>query len=30
VLVGLFVDRLVFGTAERAIRKRWGFAGSQA
>ena len=30
VLVGLFVDRLVFGTAERAIRKRWGLAGSQA
>src|SRR5437762_1889036 len=30
VLVGLFVDRLVFGTAERAIRKRWGLAGSHA
>ena len=30
IVVGLFVDRLVFGTAERAIRKRWGLAGSQA
>ena len=30
VLVGLVVDRLVFGTAERAIRRRWGLVGSQA
>jgi NitT/TauT family transport system permease protein len=30
VLVGLVVDRLVFGAAERAIRRRWGLVGSQA
>jgi NitT/TauT family transport system permease protein len=30
VLVGLVVDRLVFGTAERAIRRRWGFVGARA
>ena len=30
VLVGLLVDRLVFGTVEQAIRRRWGLSGSQA
>jgi NitT/TauT family transport system permease protein len=30
VLVGLVVDRLVFGTVEQAIRRRWGLSGSQA
>jgi NitT/TauT family transport system permease protein len=29
VLVGLVVDRLVFGTVEQLIRRRWGLAGSQ-
>jgi sulfonate transport system permease protein len=30
VLVGLFVDRLVFGVAEQAIRRRWGLVGAKA
>ena len=30
VLVGLFVDRLIFGVAEQAIRRRWGLAGAKA
>jgi NitT/TauT family transport system permease protein len=30
VLIGLVVDRLVFGTAERVIRRRWGFVGARA
>lgn len=30
MLVGLAVDKLVFGTAERAIRRRWGLAGAKA
>ena len=30
VAIGLFVERLVFGAAERAIRRRWGFAGAAA
>jgi sulfonate transport system permease protein len=30
VLVGLIVDRLVFGTVEQAIRRRWGLSGSHA
>lgn len=27
--VGLAIERLVFGTAERAIRRRWGFVGAR-
>jgi NitT/TauT family transport system permease protein len=30
VLVGLVIDRLIFGTAERAIRDRWGLVGARA
>ena len=29
VLVGLVIERLVFGTAEQIIRRRWGLAGAK-